>query len=680
MLTIILVSAGVFLITSITILLFFIKKRKEKQRKPRIIISPPSQSVFDTGKIKLSQTVAKLVVNKQYQEAMDLAVAQGDFRAAGRVALRMGQPLRAAEYFERTKDYESAANAYLKIPDFRRAAGSFALCKMHERAAEIYMQIGDHYAAAEQWLSAGKPDKAVAIHRMLGNETMAAKIEGELFVSQKKWIEAARAFEIAGETERVAKCLEMAGLYKESASVYKRMGKLDKAAQMLEKIGALVEAAATYEEAQDHQEAARIYKTIKNPEREIDALKAAGQILEAGLMAYKIGNKEKAEAILLEMAPADKGFGRACFLLGKIMEETGRDTEALKYYARFVERTIPSESNRSAFEYLAKIFEKNGLYDVSFMALRKLHAEDLLRPEMSPLLERVTQQLSLAQAKFGSSQNLKTQESSEEEIPQKILERYEVVKRLGEGGTAVVYLARDKILMRDVVLKFLANPSLPADLAREYFMREAQIVAGMSHPNITTVYDIGSAEGRYYIVMEYIEGNTLADILHKCQGRPMKLKEIMTMIQDIAQALEYAHKRQIIHRDIKPGNIMVMSDGHAKLMDFGMAKALQIHKDRSIYICGTLDYMSLEQEAGFDLTPATDIYSFGLVILECLLGVLPCGATSQLSRQLRLEALEKSELPEGVKKVIISCLDVDINKRPTSAIKIVEELSKFIDQ
>ena len=258
--------------------------------------------------------------------------------------------------------------------------------------------------------------------------------------------------------------------------------------------------------------------------------------------------------------------------------------------------------------------------------------------------------------------------------PPDLPERYQLVKRLGEGGTAVVYLAQDKILCRDVVLKFLSNPSLPPDLAEEYFRREAVIVAGLSHPNIVQVYDVGSAGGRQYMVIEYIDGLTLEEELDAAPDRILPIERVATVATDLGEALAYAHERKVIHRDVKPSNVMALRDGHVKLMDFGMAKALEIHTDRSIYICGTPDYMSPEQESGYDLTSATDIYSFALVVLESLTGRLPLGGSPQATRHARLHVLDNSGLHDEVRRILARCLSLDTESRPPSARLVAQAL------
>lgn len=666
----ILTLIGVVIIVVLLVYFVIRSSTQHAHRRREADAHKKARSLMAEG--KHSQATASLVTAGKYREALDLLVSQGDFKGAARVALRMKEPLRAGELFERGGDFDAAANAFMKIPDLRRAAECWARGKNHEKASEIYVQIGDIWAAAEEMVAAGFKQQAATLHRQLGNDIVASKLVGEDLREKGQFLDAAREFEEAGEFLASAECLVKGGKDREAAQAFQNAGKPDLAAPLLEKCGAVPEAAAMYEEAGDHAAAARLYQDVQNPEKEVEALVAAGEILAAGRLAYKLGNKDRAEEILRLAAPADRGFVRSCLLLGRILEEAGRLDEGLKYYTLFVERGEPSDKTRSVWEYLVGLFERNNFLDIAIRTLRKLEGADMMNDNLRASMDRALTHM--REEKDSVPVPLEDAPESNAMVPSQLSERYKVLSRLGEGGTAVVYLAMDKILKREVVLKILSNPSLPGELAEEYFMREAQIVAGMSHPNIVTVFDVGNAGNRMYQVMEYIEGRSLDEVL-ATEKKAFSLPKVARMATDLARAIGYAHERQIIHRDIKPGNIMMLPDGSVKLMDFGMAKALEIHRDRSAYICGTPDYMSPEQEAGHDLTPASDIYSFGLVLAETLLGTLPGAMTAPASRVKRVEALEASGLPATVVETLKKSLELNPEERTQSAKLVADGLT-----
>lgn len=257
---------------------------------------------------------------------------------------------------------------------------------------------------------------------------------------------------------------------------------------------------------------------------------------------------------------------------------------------------------------------------------------------------------------------------------------YEIVSLLGAGGMGEVYKARDTRLNRTIAIKVLASELTDREDLRERFEREARVISSLNHPHICTLHDVGRHEGTDYIVMEFVEGTTLAERL---QTGPLPLKESLEIGGQIAQALEVAHEKGIIHRDLKPGNIKFTPDGKVKVLDFGLAKALTeptalpssqaatmtAEATRLGVILGTAGYMSPEQARGGVLDKRTDIWAFGCVLYEMMAGRRAFeGQTASdrlaavLSRDPEWEALPE-EIPTKIKALVRRCLQKDPKHR-----------------
>ncbi len=257
--------------------------------------------------------------------------------------------------------------------------------------------------------------------------------------------------------------------------------------------------------------------------------------------------------------------------------------------------------------------------------------------------------------------------------------RYEIIDRLGSGGMSNVYRATDRILERTVAVKVLAEHLSDDERFVARFRREALAVAKLIHPNIVQVYDTGVDEGRHYIVMEYVEGRSGAQLLQK-QG-PLDSEATAEIGIQACAGLDYAHRRGIIHRDVKPGNLMIVGgpvgggEMTVKLTDFGIARAIEQTRITQVgSVVGTAAYLSPEQVRGEEATPATDVYALGVVLYQFLTGRLPYEGSSLAELAVRQQnerplppSTYNEDVPETQGAAVLRALEGDPTRRYASA-------------
>jgi eukaryotic-like serine/threonine-protein kinase len=259
--------------------------------------------------------------------------------------------------------------------------------------------------------------------------------------------------------------------------------------------------------------------------------------------------------------------------------------------------------------------------------------------------------------------------------------RYRVLRKLGSGGMADVYLAEDEELGRRVAIKILNDRHANDEQFVERFRREAKNAAGLSHPNIVSIYDRGEAEGTYYIAMEYLDGRSLKELV-VARG-PLPIADAIAFIRAVLSALRFAHRKGVVHRDIKPHNVMADADGRLKVTDFGIARAGASQMTEAGSIIGTAQYLSPEQARGSAVDQRSDLYSVGVVLYELLTGTVPFNgetpveiAMRHLSDTPQPPSIKRPEIPPDLDMVVLRALA----KNPEDRFQAAEEMDAELER
>lgn len=267
-----------------------------------------------------------------------------------------------------------------------------------------------------------------------------------------------------------------------------------------------------------------------------------------------------------------------------------------------------------------------------------------------------------------------------------INERYEIISTIGEGGMANVYLAQDTILKRKVAVKVLRGDLAEDEKFVRRFQREAKSASGLSHPNIVEMYDVGEDNGKYFIVMEYVEGRTLKSLIKRRGG--LTLPEVIDIMLQVTSAIACAHESYIIHRDIKPQNIIILDDGMVKITDFGISQALNSHElTETNSVMGSVHYIPPEQASGNRTTMQSDIYSLGILMFELIAGKVPFKgdnaveiAIKQMKDPIPFITDIKENVPQSIENIILRSTAKNPKNRYETVLEMREDIETSLEK
>ena len=630
-----------------------------------------------------ARQIKRLIRRRDYTGAGELLIGQGEHDRALALFLQSGNAAKAAECYLALKQPRRAAQLYAELGRWAEAAHHYQVGGAWREAAECLHQIGHDREAAELYERGGELVRAANLLRHLGDQESAARLferaglgaeaaaallqargrtpaalrrAGELLERAGELRRAADCFAEAEEWSRAGALFEEAHAFSLAGQAYERAECWERAAPAYERAGALHEARANYERAGDSTRAAQVAVRM-------------GSLLDAARGFYRLGSYERAIETL-QQVPLDSAHSReARILLARIFLEMGLTQRARESLEPIAPSKLTTKEDADILCLLAQAHEQAGDLGPAAELLEMVLDGDPTHTRAQEHLEGINRRTDGDPGGAGALRD----------------HRYELQGEIGRGGMGVVHLAHDRELGRPVAVKCLPESLAENATALEMFRAEARAAALINHPNVVQVYDVGKIGGQHCMVMEYVPGRTVRDLLRRPGSRtrvPLPPRRVAEIAREVALALDYAHRNNVIHRDVKPGNILISETGQVKLMDFGISKILEQGGDSLTQARGTPQYMPPEQILGRSVDGRADVYALGISTFEMLTGQRPFRGDGIVDQQLHNplpDLLEQNpDLPERLVEIVQRACEKKPEDRFSSAGEMAEALDTYL--
>jgi tetratricopeptide (TPR) repeat protein len=654
------------------------------------------RELFETGLFDVAAD--KLVARGRHVEAAESLVRWGKVEQGAKVYADHGQLAEAAELYQRTRQWGLAAMHFAKAGRLREASRCYAKHGQPEKAANTLKELGEtdeavavlckaglYRAAADMQLESTGVDGAVQIlvagklfaeaAELLedhGRSGEAQAVRAQDADQREDWAAAAALYEALGQREEALERYLKAKDFVRAGELAALLGEPQRALDLFRRGKAFEQVALLLARQGEYREAARAYLLVGKTNDAIENLVRAEDVLSAADIYDRMGDRAAALAIL-DTPRTHPQYRDSHLMRARFFERYGDILAARNELVQVVTVLGLSPETLGIVFLVTELHAQQGDIDSALRILEKAKRRGMSDPELDERINRL--KAAVEQAAKASVKQLDLTIAAT--LPYS--ERYEFLKKLGQGGMGAVYRARDRRLGRIVAIKLLLEGDLPTEQAKQYFFREAQTVSKLSHPNIVALFDYGEMSHHSFIAMEYIEGRDLDQLARN--RRMLPLAEFVSICSQLAAALDYAHQKSVIHRDVKLGNVMVTDESVVKLMDFGLAKAVKENPDRSLMVIGTPYYMAPEQIAHENIDHRVDIYAFGILMFRLLTGHLPFEQGDVLRAQ-RFEAPPdplsfNRDIPRPLAGLILSCLEKRPEDRPARASELGAALLKF---
>ncbi|MBA2663961.1 MAG: protein kinase [Bradymonadaceae bacterium] len=628
----------------------------------------------------------------------------GDFRRAAENFERAQEPLRAAQCFEEAgiklkaaehfqNHFEQAlaqAGGDLEAVEserqYARRAGDLLLeADQGDRASEILIKggflteaadslrsTGNYTRAAELLMQAHQPLLAAKVLEDAGEQQEASRMRAEAALDEGDKGAAAHLFRDAGDLERAAQLFDEAGQASEAATLFEKLENHARALELYVSANMQAHAARCAELCDQLARAAELYREAGDVEGQLRVLNAQGDFFRAGRLQFEHRRFDEAIRSLENIDSRDPIYARGLELQGDIFRAQGRAEKAYSKYRAALGNRNAEKASLGLYYKMARALEEEPDLAGALECYSAIVEIDPNFEDAGLRQKTIRGRLRRGNITGTTGSGLFSASEGDGEGGQ----RYEILEEIARGGMGIVYKARDTVLGRIVAFKILGENLRENETAVKYFLREARAAAALSHPNIVTIFDAGEQDGEYYMAMEFVEGTTLKELVRRSGALPED--KVRYILINCCRALQYAHSKGIIHRDIKSGNVMTTREKALKVMDFGLAKFLREYQNNHTQQVGTPFYMSPEQIIGKDIDFRSDLYSLGCTVFECATGTVPFFKGDLSYHHLHTPPPSPRTINPAIGKemerVILKLLEKDPNNRYQTAKEVLDLL------
>ncbi|MFQ5544005.1 MAG: protein kinase [Nitrospiria bacterium] len=642
-------------------------------------------------------------------EAAEMYEKGGDFQKGALLYEKIGDLLKAARLYKRCENFEKAAqkyecyflkqklekkksssekwkgirhtafesgSLYFGIGQFQKAMFIFSEADIPLQAAEAAVEAGELEKAAQFYFSGGAHHKAARMYEKMGDLKQAHWVMAKKYQNDADLLSAAKAFERGENWTEAAEMYEKSGEIGAAARMFHQAGNYHRASELFISVNEGPAAAESLEKGGRWREAAELYVQLKRFEKAARLQAENGYHYAAALLVKKQGKLDRCISYLQAVGSESDDYYAASLLLGEILTEQGKISLAKNCYLKVTSQEVVSMENIEIYYSLARLY---GL-EKEFEAAERLF-EAILKKEYSykDVKERRDLLRNAIHEKKKGRLTPVIQASKRAPISHNgDIGRYTMIRKIGEGGMGVVFLAEDVVLKRNVAYKVLPQSIRENPAALQSFLQEARIAAALNHPNLVTIFDTGKNGEDIYITMEYVDGQSLKSFLER--NKP-PIEVLMEIMKSICLGVAYAHERNVIHRDLKPGNIMLLHDRTVKIMDFGLARLLTDTIIEKTSVKGTPLYMSPEQIIGKKVDKQSDIYSLGCLFYRMLAGHPPFTKGDIYFNHLHTmpspPTSSRLKIPDALSQIILKSIEKRKEDRITEIEEILESLTQL---